>query len=472
MQCYYFNKAKAAILALLCIISTISNNLIAATFTVTKTTDSNPTRSGEFRWAIQQSNKTAGFNTINFNISGTGPFTITPTRDLNDITHPVTIDGYSQPGASVNTLATGNDANLLIVLSGNNYTEGNATAGTGNGLIFRSNATGSIVKGLVINGWINTGIVISNVNNISILGNYIGTNPQGTDQIANQAGIFIYSSKNTTIGTTNVADRNIFAGSFFYFNESACIEAVQSHHTNIVNNYIGTDKTGTSVLGNSLVGIECISCNNATIGGHTTTARNIIAGHAIMGISLIAVTNSNIKNNYIGTDVSGSIGLGNANIGISLSGSGIINSTQGNIISNNVISANNVGLKLGYAYGLGTNNNTIAGNLIGTDATGAVALANNIGIVIDDNTNTIGGTTTPSRNVISGNTVSGMLIYGSTIGNTIHGNYIGLNSTNTGALENGYGIQNGLAGNPNKNSHNTIESNSFGGSNTTSTLCP
>ena len=42
-------------------------------------------------------------DTIDFHIPGTGPFTISPTSALPTITHPVLIDGYSQPDSSPNT---------------------------------------------------------------------------------------------------------------------------------------------------------------------------------------------------------------------------------------------------------------------------------------------------------------------------------------------------------------------------------
>ena len=52
------------------------------------------------RAAIQEANATAGADTINFNISGSGVKTIRPTSPLPEITEAVTIAGYSQPGAS------------------------------------------------------------------------------------------------------------------------------------------------------------------------------------------------------------------------------------------------------------------------------------------------------------------------------------------------------------------------------------
>jgi hypothetical protein len=57
-------------------------------------------------------------DTIAFNIPGTGVHTIQPATVLPEITDPVIIDGYTQPGASPNTLAVGTNAVLNVELSG------------------------------------------------------------------------------------------------------------------------------------------------------------------------------------------------------------------------------------------------------------------------------------------------------------------------------------------------------------------
>src|SRR5262245_8777850 len=70
------------------------------------------------REAITAANTNPGADTIVFNIPGGGVHTISPTSSLPEITESVTIDGYTQPGASENTLAVGDDAVLLIELDG------------------------------------------------------------------------------------------------------------------------------------------------------------------------------------------------------------------------------------------------------------------------------------------------------------------------------------------------------------------
>ncbi|MDQ3546245.1 MAG: CSLREA domain-containing protein [Verrucomicrobiota bacterium] len=70
------------------------------------------------REAIDAANANPGADIINFSIFGAGVKTITPTSALPTITEAVTIDGYTQPGAAENTLATGNNAVLLVELNG------------------------------------------------------------------------------------------------------------------------------------------------------------------------------------------------------------------------------------------------------------------------------------------------------------------------------------------------------------------
>ena len=91
---------------------------IVTSSTTISVTNTNDNGAGSLRQAIIDANTNAGINTITFNITGAGVKTISPTTPLPDITEAVIIDGYTQPGASVNTLAVGSNAVLLIELSG------------------------------------------------------------------------------------------------------------------------------------------------------------------------------------------------------------------------------------------------------------------------------------------------------------------------------------------------------------------
>jgi len=88
----------------------------------------------------------------------------------------------------------------------------------------------------------------------------------------------------------------------------------------------------------------------------------------------------------------------------------------------------------------GSNGNTIAGNWIGLNATGTGAAGNAVGISIWNSANNIiGGSSAADRNVISGNTSLGIGLNtdnGSTTGNVIKGNYIGTDASGANAVGN------------------------------------
>jgi hypothetical protein len=112
----------------------------ASTFTVINTNDTGAVRCA--RRSVD-ANAHPGFDEVKFNIPGLGGVrTITLASSLPWITDPITIDGYSQPGASPNTLANGDDATLLIEING-------ANALGGNGLVITGGS--SNVQGLIIN---------------------------------------------------------------------------------------------------------------------------------------------------------------------------------------------------------------------------------------------------------------------------------------------------------------------------------
>jgi len=91
--------------------------------------------------------------------------------------------------------------------------------------------------------------------------------------------------------------------------------------------------------------------------------------------------------------------------------------------------------------------NRIEGNFIGIDVTGTVALGSRNGVVVFGTNNTIGGTSPAARNVISGNGTGILFGFSNVTGNTVLGNFIGIDVTGTAALGNGIGIR--ITGAPN-----------------------
>ncbi|HET6262934.1 MAG TPA: hypothetical protein VFG99_11955, partial [Chloroflexia bacterium] len=177
----------------------------ADTFTVENARDQG---AGSLRNAINRANNQAGPDKIRFRIRGAGVQSINLASPLPEISGAVTINGYTQPGASANTLATGNDAVLKVQLNG-------ANAGTGpdaNGLVIATDD--STIKGLVINRFDSRGIVVDGFDTTGnrIEGNFIGTNAAGTGALGNEDGVDIQRADDTTVGGTAPAARNVISG--------------------------------------------------------------------------------------------------------------------------------------------------------------------------------------------------------------------------------------------------------------------
>lgn len=141
----------------------------AATFTVTSTLDAG---AGSLRQAILDANAAAGADTIAFAIPGAGPHRIAVASSLPGITGPVTIDGYTQPGAAANTLVAGTNAQIRIEI----YGPGDFSA---SGLTLLVGAVDSTIRGLSVNRFGGSQINLL-ADRATVTGNFIGIAPDGT----------------------------------------------------------------------------------------------------------------------------------------------------------------------------------------------------------------------------------------------------------------------------------------------------
>src|SRR5712692_1943934 len=262
MATRYWRRACALLIsaAMLCAtLITLGGSASAAT-SVTNTNDSGP---GSLRDAILSANGTPGADTITFNIPGTGTHTITPLSALPFITDPVTIDGYTQPGSSANTNGPGLPDNAVLTIELNGASAGPAAPG-----LFIL-ASGSTIRGLVINRFSNSGIVMgANASGNTVAGNFLGTDATGTLNRGNSLQGVNIGGPNSTVGGTNPADRNVISG-----NTAAGIQISGATATGntVVGNFIGTKANGSSALANSGGGIAIgISASNNAIGGTTS----------------------------------------------------------------------------------------------------------------------------------------------------------------------------------------------------------
>ena len=281
---------------------------VANAFVVTNTNNSGI---GSLRQAILNANTKPGSDAIVFDIPGSGVHTISPASPLPPIADPVVIDGYTQPGASPNTLAVGDNAILLIEVNG-------ANAGIGvTGLTITAGS--STVRGLVINRFGGDGIAItgSGASNNAVLGNFIGTNAAGTAALGNGipgvgsggAGVRLGGTSNTI--ANNVISSNVNEGVFITVGGNM-----------VLDNFIGTNAAGTAPLGNGLSGITLQQSAANTIGGNVISGNGVGPSHG-NGISLAGsgAQDNVIQANLIGTDASGARALPNISDGVFVGGS-------------------------------------------------------------------------------------------------------------------------------------------------------
>ena len=211
--------------------------------------------------------------------------------------------------------------------------------------------------------------------------------------------------------------------------------------------------------------------------GNSTVRGLVIDNSGGDGIQLTVQGGDTIQGNYIGTDATGTVTKPNFGEGIRVDG--VSGNTiggplpfQGNVISDSGAA--------GLALLNGSSRNLVQGNFIGTDASGTHALGNSGGGIYDAGSdNTIGGTASNDRNLVSGNGNNGISVSGyssTSSGNVVQGNYVGTDVTGMFALPNqmaginlfGAGGLNGLAtnnliGGPTPQARNVISGNNGDG---------
>ena len=406
--------------------------------------NTNDSGAGSLRQALLDANATPVADIINFEIPGTGPHVIALTQKLPLITRPVTIDGFSQAGASVGDLWGGIPHTIMIEV------DGSGTGAVVNSVALfriRPGAEGTIFRGISVTGNPTTSTNSGNgihigTNNVYIQSCYIGVRPDGLTAKGNgEAGIFIgiaaANAGNVTIGGTTGDKGNLISGQApgsSAYNVGIYVSTTTANLL-IQNNFIGTNVNGTAAIPNQN-GIRLAGANNTII-------KNLISGNTGYGLGSISVLGVEFiaKSNYIGTDITGLVSLPNGLLDATY-GSGILswnNSTGKMTIGGtshtlgkcdgdcNLISGGaQEGIKTN-----GTVNSVIEGNFIGLDVNGNNPLGNQgEGMMIQNATNIrIGGTSDLSRNYVGGNTRDGITLFGTADGRTVINNYIGTDVT-------------------------------------------
>ncbi|HEV8483615.1 MAG TPA: Calx-beta domain-containing protein, partial [Blastocatellia bacterium] len=361
-----------------------------AFFTVINTNDAG---AGSLRQAILDANNSPGADVINFQI-GQGTPTISLSSSLPAVTDPVTIDG-STGGAS------------RVELRGPNL--------GGNQPCLVITAGSSVVRGLVINRFLNGEIELDSSNNV-IENSFIGTDSAGNSVARNHLfGVKISNGSRNLIGGTAAGSGNLISG----HSTGIWITGSDAGNNQVQGNLIGTNAAGTNAISNNTgVSIESLSFANL-IGGAQAGARNVISANG-EGVHISSAGNI-VQGNFIGTNAAGTAALGNdAGVLVTQPNNTIGGTTPG---AGNVISGNNTGL---FIF---TTNTQVQGNLIGTNA-GGDALGNlQWGIRIGGVNNAIGGTSSGAGNTIAFNGLAGIAVStGSNTGNAIRSNSVHSNA--------------------------------------------
>lgn len=388
-------------------------NLLLVTNTVVANVD------GSFFRAIVLANTNPGPDTILFSIPGVGVKTLATNMPYPTIISPVIIDGYSQPGSRPNTRTNGNDALLRIHLIGTN---------AGAGVIgLRLNTSNSLIRGLTITRFSGGELRLDTNGQHVIQGNFLGLEPDGTTVGGNSAyGLRLDRSSGNQIGGRSSEARNLLGAVL-----------LSGSHSNIIEgNYLGTTASG--LLPGPFSGIDVVGGHANRIGGGAPGAGNVIGngGLYIAG----GGSRNRVQGNLLGVGADGLASLGSVidriyfeldagtNNVIGTDGDGVNDTGEGNVIARY------------QTYGIrftGGDFNVVAGNKIGTDATGTLALGGVGGIDLDSSDgNVIGGLLPAQRNLISGNTGYGVGVSAG-VSNRILGNYIGTLANGAGALANG-----------------------------------
>ncbi|CAG1769336.1 MAG: hypothetical protein K8F35_08875 [Dokdonella sp.] len=238
-------------------------------------------------------------------VSATQHWRISTATDLPVIATALSIDGYTQPGAQENTLtpdAGGSNAQLKIELHG---------AGSAIGLF---NGGALQVRGLVINGFTSSNLLINAPSGNLVEGCFIGTDVSGQNAVTangNSQGIRLRGR--ATIGGITAAARNVISGNGYIgvWDESGATTTLPSTYQG---NVFGLGADGTTMLPGQDYGLFMSgAAEGAQVGGDTIPERNLFGGNEVNAIYLSgnpASANTpltRIQGNIFGSDWSGTL---------------------------------------------------------------------------------------------------------------------------------------------------------------------
>jgi hypothetical protein len=285
--------------------------------------------------------------------------------------------------------------------------------------------SGAVGGGNVIAGNGGYGILVLNAFGTRIKGNLIGLASDGSTARPNSEGVVVSFSAITTIGGAAETDRNVISG-----NAGPGIDVLGdfsfglSDSTTILGNFVGVATDGKTARPN-LYGIYVDTAFDTDIGGAAPGERNVISGNTKDGIYFTGTcgcpgAGSDVRGNYIGLASDGSTVVANGENGIQLFRAAGVEIGDIPLGSGNVISGNTLSGIL--MVDPDTDEIDVLGNRIGTDATGMLARGNGLdGVTAVPADPSAPGSLGPFEPFIGSDAIgSGNLISG----NTRHGIYM------------------------------------------------
>ena len=327
----------------------------AIAYMVTTTSDSG---SGSLRQAITDANNNPGADSIIFNIPGNGLHTIQPTSELPHVTDSVTIDGYTQAGATPNTNPAPQAFNGTITIE----LRGDGVIPNG----IRTSSGTSTIRGLAIGGFQDNGIYVR-ANNTTVAGSYIGTNSSGQVDSMNPVGVNARDVTDLRIGGSTPAERNVISG-----NRDMNIILERADNSTIFGNYIGIAANGGLLPNNAWYGIGNNSSSDVRVGSSNSNDKNVISANQVQSgyVSSVDATiaaRNKYQGNFINTNILGQSQDGYASLyaGMGMGGNvqetvfGGIASGEGNTVGGMPMYAN---IGVGAMAGTINRKNSFVGN--------------------------------------------------------------------------------------------------------------
>jgi trimeric autotransporter adhesin len=325
----------------------------SSVLTVTSTADSG---AGTLRQALLSANAAPGLQRIEFNIAGACPRLILLDSPLPDVTDPLEIDGYSQPGSAANTLATGTDAQLCIAVLASTGTLDQAlqvpqAAPAGTSLSVQGIAFGGSTG---FNGNFTVAIRLRGGSDHQIQGDaFGGTGPGAIGSLGTlNFGLQIRGvAQNALIGGPDPEHRNSFGDMI----SSAIVlsDSTSGGHT-IQNNYIGLTANGQQASPIGLNGIFASASPNIKILDNVIAT---VANSAAISITGATATGYTIRGNKLGTNAYSipTVALRNG-VGIQVAGgagANEIGNSTGSVASNVITNSDGAGVWITATAGSG-----------------------------------------------------------------------------------------------------------------------